>query len=389
MKYNFDEVINRRETDSSKWNENAHPDFLPMPIADMDFRSAPEILEALHKRADHGVFGYAYAPPSVVDAVQEKLQRDYGWETDPKWFVWLPGLVVGLNLACRMLPSAEDAVVTTTPIYPPFRSAPGFTGHPRINVPMLQEATRYEMPWDGLESAFAEPASKLFLHCNPHNPAGRVMRLREQERLAELCLKHDMLICSDEIHCDLVLEPDLQHIPMAMISPEVAARTITLMSPSKAYNIAGLMFSFAVIPDKDLRKKFLRAARGIVTELNVFGYAGGEAAYRHAGNWHAELIQVLRRNRDLVRETVMDLGLWMPATEATYLAWIDCRSRAFPSEPALYFEKHGLGLSHGPAFGAKGFVRLNYGCPLPTLKEGLKRFREIVAPLPKKDPASQ
>ena len=384
MKYDFDEVIDRRGTDSSKWNRNPDLDFLPMPVADMDFRSAPEILAALHKRADHGVFGYADAPPWVVEAVREKLLRDYGWETDPKWFVWLPGLVVGLNLACRMLASEEDAVVTTTPIYPPFLQAPEFTGHQRVDVPLLQGQTRYEMPWDDLEKKFADPAAKLFLHCNPHNPAGRVMRREEQERLAALCLRHDVVICSDEIHCDLVLEPDLPHIPMAMISPEVAARTITLMSPSKAFNLAGLMWSYAVIPDEALRRRFLRAARGIVTELNVFGYAGGEAAYRHGEPWHAELIQVLRRNRDLVRETIAALpGLWMPEVEATYLAWIDCRGREFPCEPSLYFEKNGLGLSHGVAFGARGFVRLNYGCPLPTLQEGLRRFRDIVEPLPR------
>ncbi len=382
MHYNFDEVIDRRGTDSSKWNRNPDPDYLPMPVADMDFQSAPEILAALHKRTDHGVFGYADAPPWVVEAVQEKLERDYGWKTEPKNFVWLPGLVVGLNLACRMLSAAEDKVVTTTPIYPPFLQAPDFTGHPRVDVPLLQEQKRYEMPWAALEEAFADPSAKLFLHCNPHNPAGRVMRRDEQERLAALCLKHDLFICSDEIHCDLVLEPDLQHIPMATISPEVAARTITLMSPSKAYNLAGLMWSFAVIPDEALRKRFLCTARGIVTELNVFGYAGGEAAYRHANAWHAELLQVLRRNRDLVRKTVDDIpGLWMPEIEATYLAWIDCRGIKFPCEPSLHFEKNGLGLSHGSAFGARGFVRLNYGCPLSTLQEGLRRFREIIASL--------
>jgi cysteine-S-conjugate beta-lyase len=383
MAFDFDRVIERRGTDSSKWNRNPDRAYLPMPVADMDFASAPVVIEALHKRAEHGVFGYADAPPWAIEAVQEKLLRDYGWEVQPHWLVWLPGLVVGLNVACRMLESAADAVVTTTPIYPPFLQAPDFTGHPRIDVPLVQEATRYEIPWEDLEARFTDPAAKLFLHCNPHNPAGRVMRRGEQEKLAELCLKHDVLICSDEIHCDLVLEPDLRHIPMAMISPEVAARTITLMSPSKAYNLAGLMWSFAVIPDDTLRRRFLRAARGIVTELNVFGYAGGEAAYRHGGDWHRELIQVLRRNRDLVRETVSGLpGLWMPEIEATYLAWIDCRGRKFSCEPSLHFEKNGLGLSHGSAFGARGFVRLNYGCPLSTLQEGLRRFREIVEALP-------
>jgi len=383
MQYDFDRVIARRGTDSSKWNRNPDPDFLPMPVADMDFASAPEVIAALHRRAEHGVFGYADPPPWAVTAVQEKLMRDYGWETEPGWLVWLPGLVVGLNLACRMLERADDAVVTTTPIYPPFLQAPRFTGHPRVDVPLVQDATRYEVPWDALEGALADASAKLFLHCNPHNPAGRVMRRAELERLAGLCLQHDVIICSDEIHCDLVLDPVFRHIPLATLSPEVAARTITLMSPSKAYNLAGLMWSFAVIPDDTLRQRYLRTARGIVTELNVFGYAGGEAAYRQGGDWHRELLQVLRRNRDLVQATVAELpGLWMPSIEATYLAWIDCRGRQFPCEPSLHFEKCGLGLSHGSAFGARGFVRLNYGCPLPTLQEGLRRFRDIVAPLP-------
>lgn len=382
MTYDFDTVIPRRGTDSSKWNRNPDPDFLPMPVADMDFQSAPVIIEALQRRAEHGVFGYADPPPSAIEAVREKLFRDYAWDVEPQWLVWLPGLVVGLNIACRMLASPQDAVVTTTPIYPPFLLAPGFTGHPRIDVPLPQAPTRYEMPWNPLAAAFAEPA-KLFLHCNPHNPAGRVMRRPELEKLAELCLQHDMTVCSDEIHCDLVLDESLPHIPLATISDDIAQKTITLMSPSKAFNLAGLMWSYAVIPNDALRRQFLRAARGIVTELNVFGYAGGEAAYRHAADWHHELLQTLRRNRDLVQETVAALpGLWMPQIEATYLAWIDCRGRTFPREPSLHFEKNGLGLSHGVAFGAPGFVRLNYGCPLSTLQEGLRRFREIVQPLP-------
>lgn len=382
MAFDFDVVVDRRGTDSSKWNRNPDPDYLPMPVADMDFPSAPVVIEAMHKRADHGVFGYADPPPWAVDAVREKLLRDYDWEVQPGWLVWLPGLVVGLNITCRMLPSKNDAVVTTTPIYPPFLLAPEWTEHPRVDVPLRQESTGYALPWDALEASFASPA-RLFLHCNPHNPAGRVMRRNELEKLAELCLRHDMLVCSDEIHCDLVLDSALQHIPLATISPEIAKRTITLMSPSKAYNLAGLMWSYAVIPDDTLRRQFKRAARGIVTELNVFGYAAGEAAYRHAGDWHRGLLDVLRRNRDLVAETVADLpGLWMPDVEATYLAWIDCRGREFPAEPSLYCEKNGLGLAHGTAFGAPGFVRLNYGCPLPTLQEGLHRLREIVEPLP-------
>ncbi len=381
MAFDFDTVIPRRGTDSSKWNRNPAPDFLPMPVADMDFRSSPAVLDALHRRVDHGVFGYADPPEPAVEAVCEKLLRDFGWEVDPGWLVWLPGLVVGLNVACRMLETPQEPIVSTTPIYPPFLQAPGNTGHSLVKVPLARGPSGYDLDWDVLEEGLGGGA-RMFLHCNPHNPAGRVFRRGDLERLAEMCLRHDVLICSDEIHCDLVLEPELEHIPMATLSAEVAARTITLMSPSKAFNLAGLMCSFAVIPDEALRRRYRRASRGIVTELNVFGYAATEAAYRHSVAWHRELLQVLRRNRNLVRKTVDALpGLWMPEIEATYLAWIDCRGRSFPCEPSLYFEKQGLGLSHGPSFGAPGFVRLNFGCPLPLLEEGLTRFSQIVEPL--------
>ncbi len=378
MTFDFDEVIERRGGDSYKWNQPLERDFLPMPVADMDFKAPPAVLAALHRRTDHGIFGYAQAPASVIEAIGEKLVKDYGWDIDPAWLVWLPGLVVGLNVMSRLLERREDAVVTTVPIYPPFLSAPLHAERSRIDVPLVLHEGRYTLPTDRLAAALNGDA-RLFLNCNPHNPTGRVMTRGELEAIADLCLSRDMLICSDEIHAGLVLDADKRHIPIATLSPEVAARTVTLMSPSKTYNLAGLMWAYAVIPDAGLRRRFMHTARGIVTELNAFGYAACEAAYRESDAWHAALIRVLRRNRDLVAQAVADIpGLWMPPVEATYLAWIDCRALEGETDPAARFTAMGLGLSSGHAFGTPGFVRMNFGCPLPTLEEGLRRFRAAV-----------
>jgi len=375
MAFDFDKVIERRGGDSYKWNQPMEADFLPMPVADMDFPASPAILEALHRRTDHGIFGYAQAPSSTIEAIGEKLLKDYGWEIDPVWLVWLPGVVVSLNVVCRMLEQPGDAVVTTTPIYPPFLSAPEHAQRPRRDVPLDVENGRYTFPMDRLAAALDGDA-RLFMHCNPHNPSGRCLTRTELEQIAEICLSRDVVICSDEIHCGLILEEGARHIPMATLSPEVAARTITLMSPSKTYNLAGLMWAFAIIPDPSLRRRFLHTARGIVTEVSPYGYAACEAAYRRSDDWHAELIRVLRRNRDLVAAAVREVpGLWSPTVEATYLAWIDCRALPIAGNPALHFEKAGLGLGDGSKFGAPGFVRMNFSCPLPTLEEGLRRFK--------------
>ncbi len=383
MSFGFDEVIERRGGDSYKWNQPPARDFLPMPVADMDFKAPPAVLAALHRRAAHGVFGYAQAPATVIDAIGERLCKDYGWEIDPSWLVWLPGLVTGLNVVCRMLDQAADTIVTTTPIYPPFLSAPVHAGRPLVKVPLEVVDGRYAFPMDRINEAL-EGDARLFMHCNPHNPSGRVLSRAELEGIAEHCLANDVLISSDEIHAGLVLDEDRRHTPIATLSPAVAARTITLMSPSKTYNLAGLMWSYAVIPDAGIRRRFMHTARGLVTELNAFGYAACEAAYRESDDWHAELLRVLRRNRDLVEAAVRELpGLWMPHVEATYLAWIDCRGRRFEENgPVLHFEKAGLGLSDGRHFDAPGFVRMNFACPLPTLQEGLRRFRSALDDVP-------
>jgi len=356
-----------------------------MWVADMDFRSAPEILDALHARVDHGIFGYARPCPSTTEAIVTAMHTRYGWTISSDWIVWLPGLVCGLNVTAQAFADAGDEVLTLAPIYPPFMSAPKNSGRRTVTVPLQLEsdsgAKRWTINWPALEAAVT-PRTKLFLLCNPHNPIGRVWRRDELTQIADFCLRHDLILCSDEIHCDLVLEPALRHTPTALLGPEIAARSLTLMAPSKTYNLPGLGTSFATIPDAALRAQFNRAASGIVPEVNALGYAACEAAYRDAEPWRQALLETLRSNRDRLIDFVANElpGVEIEAPiEATYLAWLNVRSLGL-ADPVAHFEAHGVGLSDGSFFGAPAghYVRLNFGCPRSTLDEALRRLKTAV-----------
>ena len=372
--FDFDTVIDRRCTGSEKCEKYAGKDIIPMWVADMDFRSPPAVIEALRRRTEHGVFGYTKASPEVVDAVVGMLERDFGWKIDPAWLVWLPGLVSGLNVTCRSVGEAGDDVLTLVPVYPPFLSAPRFSGRGLVRVPMHENANRWGIDFKRLEAALT-PRMRLFMLCNPHNPVGRVFDLAELQGLAELSLRHGLIVCADEIHCGLVLDPEKRHLPFAALGPEVAERTITLMAPSKTFNLAGLGCSFAVIPSESLRRCFVQAKAGIVPMINPYGYLAAEVAYRDCEEWRRALIDYLRGNRDTLDEALkrMPGGLSMAAVEGTYLAWIDIRQAGL-DEPVRFFEEAGVGLQDGREFSGPGFVRLNFGCPRSVLKEALNRM---------------
>jgi cysteine-S-conjugate beta-lyase len=372
--FDFDAVIDRRGTGSEKWEKYAGRDVIPMWVADMDFRSPPAVIEALRQRTEHGVFGYTQAAPEVVDAVLEMLERDFGWTVDPAWLAWLPGLVSGLNVTCRAVGDDGDDVLTLVPVYPPFLSAPRNSRRGVVRVPLQERTNRWSIDFDRLEAAVTQ-RTRLFMLCNPHNPVGRVFDRAELEQLAEFSLRRGLLVCADEIHCGLVLDPDKRHIPLGTLGPEVAERTITLMAPSKTFNLAGLGCSFAVIPSESLRRRFLQAKAGIVPMLNPFGYLAAAAAYRGGEGWRRALIDYLRGNRDMLAEALkrMPGGLSMAAAEGTYLAWIDIRQTGL-EEPIGFFEAAGVGLQDGRDFDGPGFVRLNFGCPRAVLKEALARM---------------
>ncbi|MCM2333053.1 MAG: PatB family C-S lyase [Anaeromyxobacteraceae bacterium] len=371
MAHDFDHAPDRRGTDSIKWGRYAGRDVLPLWVADMDFAVAPAVEEALARRVAHGVFGYASPWPSLVEAVQAHLAREYGWAIEPAWLVWLPGLVTGLNVATR---ATGGAAFTATPVYPPFLSA----AERVVTAPLRLDGARWTWDLPAVEAALPRDA-RLFMLCHPHNPVGRAWDEAELLAIDELAARRNLVVCSDEIHCGLVLDEGRRHRPYATLSPEAARRSITLMAPSKTFNLPGLGCAFAVIPDLPLRRAFKQAMAGIVPHVNVLGLVACEAALRHAGDWHRDLLAYLRGNRDRVAAAVGAMpGLRTTPVEATYLAWIDARGAGLP-HPQRHFEAAGVGLSDGRDFGpgdaCQGWVRLNFGCTRAVLDEALRRMR--------------
>jgi cystathionine beta-lyase len=372
----FDRIIERRGTSSTKWDKYAGREILPLWVADMDFASPPSVREALHARIEHGVFGYTGPPASLVQALQAYTLRHYRWRIEPEWFVWLPGLVQGLNLACRAVGQTGDTVLTATPVYPPFLRAPGLSQRELVTVPLVQRGSAWGWDFAALEAAI-HPRTRLLLLCHPHNPVGRTWREEELVRLIAIARRHDLIVCSDEIHCDLALEPGARHTPLALIDPGFAERTITLLAPSKTWNLPGLGCSFALIPDPALRRRFRHEMAGLVPSVNLLGFTAAEAAYRDDGAWREALLAYLRQNREVLRDwfaAAQRLKWTVP--EATYLAWIDARA-IDPRDPLPHFEALGVGLSDGRDFGLPGYLRLNFGCPRALLEEALRRLTPL------------
>ena len=381
MRYDLDRQIDRRHTGSLKWDK--YPaDVLPLWVADMDFAAPPAVVRALHERVDHGVFGYTLPPPELYEVIRARLKSLYDWEVAAEEILFLPGVVPGFNLACRAVGEVGDDVLVQPPVYPPFFSAPPNAGRRCVHAPVRRDGRRYGIDFDEFERAIT-PRTHLFIFCNPHNPVGRVYERAELEQLAEVCLRHRVVICADEIHCDLVYKGH-HHLPIASISPEVARQTITLMAPSKTFNIAGLQCSFAVIQEPELREAFVAAGAGVMAGVNLLGYAAALAAYKEGGEWHSQLMDYLEANRDFLYGYVeRELpGVRMVRPEGTHLAWLDCREARLPDKPGKFFlEQARVALNEGESFGpgGEGFVRLNFACPRATLVAALERMRAALA----------
>lgn len=376
----FESQIDRAQTGSLKWEKYKGKDIIPFWVADMDLPSPQPVLDALHRRVDHRVFGYTLAPESATEAVTEYLAKTHSFEVDPEWIVWTPGLVPALALACRAYGVKGDAVMTLTPVYYPFLTVPGFADQELQSVPLVEDSVNrtWEIDFDEMERKVTN-RTRLLIISNPHNPVGKVFSREEVEKLGQFAVKHDLILCSDEIHCDLILN-DKAHICAGTLSQEIVDRTIIMMSPSKTYNLAGLACAYLVIPNAKVRHQFQKVVRGIITEVNCMGYTACEAAYRHGEPWRLELIKHLNENLQLIFETVNDkwAGAKIYPMDATYLAWIDMRHLGLKN-PASKFEKFGIGLSEGSQFGGEGFVRLNFGCPGSVMEEGLNRMSKALA----------
>jgi cystathionine beta-lyase len=381
MTYDFDTLAQRRGTGAIKW-EYYDADVLPMWVADMDFPSPEPVVQALRARLDHPYFGYSFNPLDVREMLAERLKRLYGWDVQPDQIALLSGIVSGLNVAARAIGAPGDGLLVQTPVYPPFLTAAEY----QDRVLQVAELTRvqngctirYEIDFDQFEAAITSH-TRLFILCNPHNPVGRMYSRAELERLAAICQRHKIVICSDEIHCDLVLD-GRQHIPLAALSPEIAQNTITLMAPSKTYNLPGLHFGFAVIQNPDLKKQFERAGAGIAGYPNLMGFAAAMAAYQYGQPWLDAVLTYLGANRDYVVDYVAEHFPQTSIThnEGTYLAWIDWRAVGLPGSPYQFFlDKARVALNDGEAFGqgGAGFTRLNFACPRPLLREALERMR--------------
>jgi cysteine-S-conjugate beta-lyase len=378
----FDAKIERTGTGSLKWNKYRGRDILPLWVADMDFRSPEPVIHAMRRRLEHGVFGYTLAEQGCTEAVVEYLEREHGWRIQPEWLVWTPGLVPAINLTCRAFAEPGDAILTMTPVYYPFLSAPEYAGLELQAVPLVLDSSRecWDIDFERLEATVSK-RTKVLILSNPHNPVGRVFTRDEMLKLADFVVKHDLILCSDEIHCDLILNASA-HICAGTLGAELQQRLVAMFSPSKTYNLAGLACAFLVVPDGRVRSRLQRCIRGIITEVNCMGYAACEAAYREGEPWRLALIDYLEGNRALIYQAVAERlgGVKVYPMDATYLAWLDVRGLGL-EQPAAFFEQWGVGLSEGATFQGKGFVRLNFGCSRAVLGEGLSRMERAVRSL--------
>lgn len=388
--YNFDEVIPRRGSYAAKWTVYDE-DIIPMWVADMDFVSPAAVMERLRGRIEHGIFGYTMDYPELRETIVERMKRLYAWEIKTEDLVFVPGMVLALNIAAKTVGKAGDGILMQTPVYGPFLSIP--PGNERFAmmadlraVSTGDQTFTYEIAFDVFERAVTKQTTAFFL-CNPHNPAGRVLTRDELARLADICLRHKIIICADEIHCDLLLN-DCAHIPIASLSPEIARQTITLMAPSKTFNLPGLACSVAIIPDKDLRRQYENNARSLGVHVNIMGLEAATAAYQHGDDWLRHVLTYLKANRDTLVDFIQDNipGLRTTVPEATYLAWLDCRELAIPdgmTASDFFLKEAKVALNPGTFFGTgyEKYTRLNFACPRSILMEGLERMKAAVKKL--------
>mgnify|MGYP005950303035 FL=1 len=383
MKYDFDKTIDRRATNSYKW-DSAPEGVLPMWVADMDFRTAPAIIDALQKRVAHGIFGYTRVPDAYYDAVTSWFSRRHGWDIDREWIIYTSGVVPAVSAVIKALTVPGDKVIVQTPVYNCFFSSIRNNGCEIVSNPLRRTADTYEMDFDALERCAADPRTKVMLLCNPHNPAGRVWTPDELTRLGNICLRNGVTVVADEIHCELVYQ-GFKYTPFASLSDAFLHRSVTCVSPSKAFNIAGLQIANIVAFDNDLRSRIDKAINiNEVCDVNPFGVAATIAAYNEGEEWLNQLVDYMHGNYEAMAEFCRRELAEFPITrlEGTYLVWMDCSSLGMSSdalEHALLDDAR-LWLNAGTMYGAEGegYMRWNIACPRSVMLDGLNRFLNFV-----------
>jgi len=375
-RYDFDRIIDRRGTKAIKWDLFGE-EVLPLWVADMDFASPMEIISGIQARTDHPIFGYQSQDTELLDVISDWIFTQHSWKIAPEDILLMPGVVTGFNWTVRSFSEINSSVIFQTPVYFPFFKISENNNIQQITVPLKNTVNGYEIDFNDFEVRIRDD-TRVFILCNPHNPVGRVFRKRELERMGEICLAHNIIICSDEIHCDLVY-PGHKHLPIASLSEDFAMNTITLMAPSKTFNIPGLHFSFAVVQNEILRNKMTSSRNGIIDEPNILAQSAAKAAYKYGREWLEALIKYLDQNRQLVVEfiktNIPEIRVHSP--EGTYLAWLDCSALNHEEGPYKFFlENAKVALNDGEMFGgnSKEFVRLNFGCPRSILMEALDKM---------------
>jgi cysteine-S-conjugate beta-lyase len=371
----------RKKSDSIKW-KYFPDDVLPLWVADMDFTSPLEVIKALHDRVEHGVFGYGDNSKILAELVVERMERLYRWKIDVEDVLLLPGVITGFNLACQALTTPGDSLVIQPPIYPPFFSVAANAQVNEIQCPLENDGDGYyEINFSSLDRGLEK--SKFLLFCNPHNPIGKIYSREELEKVAEACLRSDVYVCSDEIHSDLVFKGGL-HIPIASLGMDIGQKSITLIAPSKTFNIAGLDCAILICQNKELMKSIKSERKGIVGGVNLLGSVAAIAAYQYGQPWLEEILQYLQDNRDYLCNFVREKfpGIIIRPPDATYLAWLNCDALNLPHDPYEFFLQNArVGLNRGSEFGGDGkkYVRLNFGCSRETLSEALERMRKSLS----------
>jgi len=385
--WSFDAIVNRENTGCRKWDGRktvfGTDDVLPMWIADMDFQSPPAVIEALKKCAAHGVYGYPLHSETYYSAIMNWMEQRYGCPIEREWILDTPGVVPAINLAIQAFTRPCDKIIIQPPVYPPFYSTIVKNRRQVVENPLVVENGRYVMDFRDLEKKM-QLGIKMLILASPHNPVGRIWTKDELQTLANLCLRHNVLILSDEIHGDFIFKGH-RYIPMRSLSPEIARSTITCIAPSKSFNIAGLKTAVTIISNRKLRELFHDALEAIhIADGNIFGIAALEAAYRYGGEWLDDLQNYLEENSNFLTQFIKNNipGIRMIKPEGTYLAWLDCQELGL-TQPELrdfFVQKAKVGLNDGLAFGrqGEGFMRLNFGCPRETLRDGLERIEKAV-----------
>lgn len=369
----FERVYDRRKDGSIKWNRYPE-DVIPLWVADMDFEVASPIREAFQHYVNTGIYGYAMPPADLADTVTEWFLNHYQWEIQKEWIVWLPSVLSGLGTAARYVSAAPYGVMTSIPVYRPFLDIAQGEGRTLQAVHLKEDHT---MDFEAMEAAVTGE-TRMYILCNPHNPTGRMYSREELEALAHFCRKHNILICSDEIHADIILDRQRRHIPVASLSPEVAANTISLFSAAKAFNIPALSSAFAIIPDARHREGFEKVRLHTIPHMTLLAGEVSKAAYGESEGWLEAVLEYLRSNHDFLLEEINKIpGLKMHPQEATYLAWIDYSGLGI-RDFAAYLEKHGVGVMEASVFMGENYIRLNFGTQRHVLEEAVRRIRTAV-----------